>query len=86
MKLIPTELQHLNILKGWIDDKDKAYFWSGPGLRYPYSDESFLEDMKWGQIPSWSLVTRDGKLLGFGQYYENHGKCHLARLIVAPEE
>lgn len=85
MRIVPTQQQHLEILKCWICDESSAYYWCGPGLRYPFTDESFLEDIKWGEMASYSLISSDGNLLGFGQYYDNHGRCHLARLIISPQ-
>lgn len=84
-KLVPARPEHLDILKHWISDQSAAYYWGGPGLRYPFTDESFREDIKWQKLSSCSLVAENGELLGFGQYYDNHGRCHLARLIISPD-
>jgi len=84
MLLVPTKIQHLDILKTWVTDNQSARFWCGPGFRYPFTDEIFLQDIQWGAVPSYSLISREGELIGFGQYYENHGRCHLARIIVSP--
>lgn len=85
MRLIPSRQEHLDILKGWISNQSEAYYWGGPGFRYPFTDDTFLEDIRWKKMPSCSLISEDGNLLGFGQYYENQGRCHLARLIVSPD-
>lgn len=84
LKLVRTPIEHLAILQGWFPDRDSAFRWGGPGLRFPFRDAQFLEDIAWGDMPTWSLVDAGGGLLGFGQYYRNHGRCHLARLAVAP--
>ena len=84
MKLVPTSVEHLALLQCWFADRDAAFQWGGPGLRYPFSEEAFREDIRWGRVPSWSLVDSGNALLGFGQYYLNHGRCHLARLAIDP--
>ena len=82
--LIPTRLDHLPLLQRWFPDGDSAFQWGGPGLRYPFTDATFHEDIRWGRMASWSLIDAADTLLGFGQYYLNHGRCHLARLAVDP--
>jgi ribosomal protein S18 acetylase RimI-like enzyme len=84
MKLVPTPLEHLPLLQRWFPDRDSAFRWGGPRLRHPFTDDTFAEDIRWGGMAAWSLVGRAGDLLGFGQYYLNHGRCHLARLAVDP--
>lgn len=83
--LRPATSDDLLILQGWFPDPDTAYRWGGPGLRHPFGMERFLEDIRWGILPSWSLAGPANELLGFGQYYLNHGRCHLARIAVAPD-
>ncbi|RRD00236.1 GNAT family N-acetyltransferase [Amphritea balenae] len=68
----------------WFPDKESGYLWCGPGLRYPFTRATFLEDARWGEMPTYSLIDSDGELLAFGQYYEKSGRCHLARLAVSP--
>ena len=38
----------------------------------------------WSELPSYALMQLSGELCGFGQYYLGAGRCHLARLAVAP--
>ncbi len=84
MQIAPTHSDHIDSLKSWFPDQESCYLWGGPGLRFPYSHESFLEDMHWQNMPSYSLVDEAGALAGFGQFYEKAGRCHLARLAIAP--
>jgi len=84
MKLFETESSEIEILKSWFPDKESSYFWCGPGLRFPFSHESFLEDIHWEKMPTYSLRNKEGELIGFGQYYEKQQRCHLARLVVSP--
>ena len=83
VRLVRTRVGQLAELRSWFEDSEAARRWGGPGLRFPMTEASFRQDLQWGVIPSWSLVAR-GVLLGFGQYYLRNGRCHLARLVVAP--
>lgn len=35
-------------------------------------------------LRTWALVPNSGALVGFGQYYQRVGRCHLGRLAIAP--
>ncbi|MDH5254918.1 MAG: GNAT family N-acetyltransferase, partial [Gammaproteobacteria bacterium] len=35
-------------------------------------------------LPCWTMITPDGTLAAFGQYYRRLDRCHLSRLAVAP--
>ena len=59
-------------------------FWAGPEFRFPYTEETFLADSKLVSLPSYALSGDSGELCGFGQFYLRAGRCHLARLAVAP--
>jgi ribosomal protein S18 acetylase RimI-like enzyme len=83
-QIVRAQSEHLNTLKTWFPDKGTAYDWCGPGLRFPFTDETFLEDIHWERIPAYSLVSENKELIGFGQYYEKAGRCHLARLVISP--
>ncbi len=84
MDIAKTKFSEIEILKSWFPDKNSSYFWCGPGLRFPFSHESFLEDIHWEKMPSYSLLDNAGGFVGFGQYYEKAGRCHLARLVISP--
>ncbi|MDX2427508.1 MAG: GNAT family N-acetyltransferase [Xanthomonadales bacterium] len=84
MNLVPTQAEHLETLKTWFPDLGSAQVWGGPDIRYPFTDVAFLEDIRWQQMTSYSMLGEDNELTGFGQYYEKEGRCHLARLVVAP--
>jgi ribosomal protein S18 acetylase RimI-like enzyme len=84
MKLAPSEPEHLETLKTWFADKESARQWGGPGIRYPFTRAAFLEDIRWQEMSAYSMLDEGDQLTAFGQYYERSGRCHLARLIVAP--
>jgi len=85
MDIIETRTEHLEILKTWFPDGPSIRQWGGPLFRYPFTHATFLEDMRWGEVPAYSLLDGENRLGGFGQYYEREGRCHLARLVIDPK-
>lgn len=85
MALVNSHIDHIETLMSWFPDKESSYLWCGPGLRYPFTKDTFLEDAQWGKMPTYSLLGEDNALIAFGQYYEKAGRCHLARLAVSPQ-
>jgi ribosomal protein S18 acetylase RimI-like enzyme len=83
--VVKSKPAHLEELMRWFPDGQAAYLWGGPFLRYPLSIETFLEDIHWGTMASWSGLDEEQNLRAFGQYYEKGGFCHLARLAVDPQ-
>ena len=83
-QIVPARSAHLEALKTWFPDREKAYDWCGPGLRFPFTHETFLEDIHWERMSSYSLISENKELIGFGQYYEKTRRCHLARLAISP--
>lgn len=72
-------------LMRWIPDAEAADRWSGPFLRFPFTSETFREDLRLDKVDSWALVNRAGDLVGFGQVHERYGRNHLGRLAVHPD-
>jgi len=83
MKLTKTLDQHLKQMMSWFPDRHSCSIWAGPDFRYPYTDATFRQDMRL-HLPSYSMLDEKDELLGFGQYYLREGRCHLARLAIAP--
>lgn len=71
-------------LMRWFQDKYSITIWGGAGFRFPFTRHSFVEDMHWGRVASFSLRDPSGKLSAFGQLYERLGRVNLARLVVNP--
>jgi ribosomal protein S18 acetylase RimI-like enzyme len=84
--LIPTTAQHLAELMRWLPDRRQCQQWGGPQFRFPFDEQTFSEDTRWRELPSFSLVDEQDKLLAFGQYYNRLGRCHFGRLIVSPQQ
>lgn len=86
MNLTTTQPAELETLKIWFTDQSACYRWGGPRVRFPFTNKTFLEDIQWRRMPAYSLLSDAGELMGFGQYYEKSGRCHLARLAVSPSQ
>ena len=68
----------------WFPDGPSVDIWSGPGFRYPFTGESFFEDLRIDTVDSYALRNADNLLAAFGQSYERYGRGHLARLVTNP--
>lgn len=75
--------QHLAELMSWFPDAPSCRMWGGPEFRFPFTEATFREDARLGDLASYVLVA-DGRLVGFGQYYRRLGHCQLGRLAIAP--
>lgn len=84
MNLWSPTASHLKQMMTWFDSEKALQDWGGPFFRYPFDKESFAEDLNLDAIKSYSLVSEQGELLAFGQYYQRIGRCHLGRLVVNP--
>lgn len=74
------------ILMSWFQDRQSCQQWGGPQFRFPYTSSSFLADCAWQDHSSYVLKDSHNCLLGFGQFYQRAGRCHLARLVIAPDK
>lgn len=86
MQFCSPTTAHLSELVSWFDSADGLASWAGPGISYPIEFDSFKEKLKLASLESFSMVSMNEKLLGFGQCYERLGCCHLGRLAIAPSE
>ena len=80
-----TTDQDVDELLSWFPDAASVDIWGGPGFRFPFTRNSFLEDSHWDMMRSFTLVDPDGRMAAFGQIYDRQGRGHLARLISNPE-
>lgn len=76
--------EHLVELMSWFTTENELNLWSGPDFRFPFDLNSFKCDLKLETLASFSLLSTQAELLGFGQYYLRLGKCHLGRLVISP--
>lgn len=68
----------------WFPDAESVDRWGGPGFRFPFTRESFIEDCRIDVMESYVLASPDGRRAAFGQSYERTSRGHLARLVVNP--
>ena len=74
---------HVLEIMGWFPSAASCRIWGGPEFRFPFTAESFRADCHL-ELPSFALLDAAGTVCGFGQYYLRAGRCHLARLAIAP--
>lgn len=86
LNLQPFTDAQLPLLMSWIGDRQQCQLWGGPTFRYPFTAQTFAEDSRWRELPSFVLTGADKHPLAFGQYYNRLDRCHLGRLIVAPDQ
>ena len=84
LELRPAGRDHVLALMDWFGDGQALRNWGGPSMRFPCSPQSFLQDCRWQELPSYVLL-QTGQLVGFGQYYLRAGRCHLGRLVISPD-
>lgn len=71
-------------LMSWFPVSEDIIIWGGPSFRFPFTRETFFEDIYWGRMASFSLQNPGGDFAAFGQAYERDGRINLARLVVNP--
>jgi len=71
-------------LMSWFPTVDDVMVWGGPTFRYPFTRNTFFEDVYWGRMMSFSLRDPAGAFAAFGQVYERLGRINLARLVASP--
>ena len=75
----------INQLMGWFSNEQAVCVWGGPGFRYPFSRETFHEDVRWCEMASYCLHDPDRRFIAFGQFYNRLDRINFARLIVHPD-
>jgi ribosomal protein S18 acetylase RimI-like enzyme len=86
VRFVRARRDHLRQMMAWFPDASSCALWGGPDFRFPFTEETFVADSRCGTLPTYSLVSESGTLLGFGQYYDRIGRCHLSRLAIAPDQ
>ncbi len=85
MKLSAATEADIRRLMSWFPNGRSIDLWGGPGFRYPFTSESFTQDVHWREMNTYCLSDGSGEMLAFGQVYERHGRINLARLVVSPD-
>ena len=79
-----TAESDIDLLMKWFPDADATRIWGGPDFRHPFNRHSFVEDIHWGRMATFSLHSPSAELAAFGQIYERLNRINLARLAVNP--
>jgi len=74
---------YLPTLMSWFDSAAALHRWS-PTNTFPPDAELFAQQAKFEEVPSFALVDVRNSMVGFGQYAERAGCCHLSRLVIDP--
>jgi len=74
-------------LASWVADASACVRWASPRLRFPFTAAELPELLAVPDAGSYCMSERDGKPLGFGQFWVvTAGAVHLGRIIVSPNE
>ena len=84
LTLASASASHLLQMMSWFPSAESCRIWGGPEFRFPFTAETFQADCQPPERHSFALLEAGGVLCGFGQYYLRAGRCHLARLAIAP--
>lgn len=82
--LVPFTKAHIEPLTSWFKDEASLSKWSGPGFRYPFTKDTFFQDLNTEKLASFCLLCEQGEFVAFGQFYTRLDRIHLARLVVNP--
>lgn len=83
-QLYPVNDSDLEVVLSWFSNAKEVFYWGGPELSFPMTLSSFKQQSKFDKSHSYVLKAA-GQLLAFGQFYNRLGRCHLGRLVVAPD-
>jgi ribosomal protein S18 acetylase RimI-like enzyme len=84
LTLASATASHLLQMMSWFPSAESCRTWGGPEFRFPFTAETFQADCQLPERHSFALLEAGGVFCGFGQYYLRAGRCHLARLAIAP--
>ena len=85
MKLLPATKSDIEVILNWIDSEEKAHVWGGLSLRYPFTLETVCEDIRLGEIDTFSLIDKDSNMVGIGQtVHVDNERIHLSRIMISP--
>lgn len=89
MQLQQPTTEHLLQVMGWVRSPKVFNIWAGPGFRFPFTESSFIEDLKLDELHSRVIVDpqlgTENQVQAFGQIYQRLNRTHLGRLVVNPQ-
>jgi len=68
MKLNDATEADISHLMSWFPTARSVCIWGDPKFRYPFTAETFFEDVRWQQIDSYQLVDLTGDMLALGRF------------------
>ena len=72
-------------IASWIPNASACARWAGPRFRFPFVSRELPELLDVERIHSFSMVSPENALVGFGQFWPRDERTvHLGRIIVAP--
>jgi ribosomal protein S18 acetylase RimI-like enzyme len=83
-QLIAATETHVLPMMRWFATLSACKAWGGTKFRFPFTQQTFIEDLALDQGASFSLVDNAEFVVGFGQYRLLFGRCHLMRIAVHP--
>jgi ribosomal protein S18 acetylase RimI-like enzyme len=83
LQLVPLSPAQIPILMSWFDNQEALRRWS-PGTTFPPELHRFIRETRLNLLCNRALVDAQGMMVGFGQYSDREGYCHLSRLVIAP--
>lgn len=75
----------MRLIMHWITDELSCRTWAGPGFNFPFTWESFIDDIGFHTIETFVLVTNMDQPIAMGQLMHRDNRLHLARILVHPE-
>jgi ribosomal protein S18 acetylase RimI-like enzyme len=84
LHLVSCNDPQLEQVLSWFSDAREVFYWGGPDISFPLELQCFKSQAKWHKNHSWVLLCGT-ETVAFGQIYLRLERCHLGRLVVAPE-
>jgi ribosomal protein S18 acetylase RimI-like enzyme len=75
---------HLRQMMPWFPNAQACMVWGGVIFRFPFTEDTFVQDCAIDLLPSFVLLDAAGALRAFGQCSLRSGRCHLGRLAIEP--
>jgi ribosomal protein S18 acetylase RimI-like enzyme len=86
LTMLPATSEHLTQIMAWFPTEHACRVWGGWEFRFPFTDETFMQDCRIGRLPTFVLLDESGAVCAFGQCSSRSGRCHLGRLATRPAD
>lgn len=82
--LIPAKVADITEIGSWFTSPMAMQQWTGQSLSMPITGHELALALQLDELPSF-VWREEHHILGFGQFYQRLGKCHLCRLTINPK-